>query len=195
MSANPLPPIDRRAFLKIDFGTGSAAMLGGLEAVVPVEIAARPADPPYRLILQNAYTVDPRFNSEKVRPPTRQQHLEKQSASGQLSREEPLDYLQDAHDEVREWAADELEERLDTSAEAERFGPLEFARNSDCSPSAPGTQVFEELDGKETDRLVERLVEDDQPGSCFTGIRLRGDVRALSSELARLGMNLVIAGR
>ena len=194
LKRKPEPPIDtskdttmhmdRRDFIKIVFGTTSMVMLQGAKPLLAEEIAERPAAEPYALELDSGgYIIDAEFDYENFSLPTRREY----EGWNELSKRERKDLI--AEMEFEDSSSVEIQDWLDTPMELEEFGGHEFVRMGPCKT---GVSLLESMSSKDADELGLYLVDGEQPGSCFVGVRFIGDLDELNSWFERNGWNLVI---
>jgi len=196
LKRKPEPPIDtpkdttmhmdRRDFIKIVFGTTSMVLLQGAKPLLAEEVAERPAAEPYALELDSGgYIIDAEFDYENFSPPTRREY----EGWDDLSKRKRKDLI--AEWEFENFSSAEIQDWLDTPMELEEFGAHEFARMGPCKT---GVSLLENMSPKDAHELGLDLVDGEQPGSDFVGVRFSGDLDELNTWVARNGWNLVIKG-
>ncbi len=204
--------LSRREILRIVFETAPVAALVATQPAIAGGLAQQPEWPeakrelprhdPIIMGLDHGYFVDPDFEYEDA--PTFAQYYEVNKMDDKQRVDFYVEHFQeDAFDVVaKEFAldVDELEELepehvhvLDSLFTAWLDNPMEewgFYENALNSEYWMGMELLEEL-GKEVGReLGLRLVEGDQPGSSFCGVRFVGDADVLNAMLYRLGINM-----
>lgn len=188
--------VDRRDFLTLVFGSVSAVAISGGVGLWPTEAASRPLAEPARLALDyEGYVIDPLFEYCPELP-TFREVLGIEGSS-------PLDAAVELEDELwrfdhvdedpRNWSERDIKEIsawLDSQVELDDLGPWQVMEYTEYGA---GLRLYESMSVKDAERLGFTLVEGPMPGSDFVGLRFDGDIEKLNQNLARLGMNLVIA--
>ena len=178
--------MDRRDFIKIVFGTTSMVLLQGAKPLLVEEIEERPAAEPYALELDSGgYIIDAEFDYENYCPPTRREY----EGWDELSKRERKDLI--AEMGFEDFSSAEILDWLDSPMELEEFGGHEFARMGPCKT---GVSLLENMSPKDAHELGLYLVDGEQPGSDFVGVRFTGDLDELNTWFVRNGWNLVIKG-
>ena len=195
--------VSRRDFLKIVFGTASAAALTHpLSLLWPEEAAARPLADPYILGLDDSgYLIDPAYDWRTEYPPVREEvGYDTCTLRGKLSVfEEQLgldEMMKYTNKPLSQWNRNDLaeverdyNEWLDEPREPET---LSFREGALRSPYWPGIEIYEQL-WQEIAALGLVYVEGDAPfGSSFCGVRYDGDLIDLNNALAKGGLNMVV---
>ena len=199
--------LNRRDFLKIAFGTVSAAALSGPLALVwPEEARSRPVAEPWLIDLEDGFLVDRAWVDDDW--PTYREHWDYDWLSIDAKIKQLLTYA--GYDDDRQLFNEHLiskprsgwHQRALARIELELGGILDEPIDADLmtfdellrhGPHVPGASVLDHLPAEEQERLGLKLVEGLSPGNDnFCGVRFRGDVGELNEALARHGINVVV---
>ena len=188
--------VNRREFLALVFASASAAALSGGLALWPAEAVARPLAEPARLTIDDyGYVIDPLFEYCPKFPTFRELlNLEGRSTADVAAKlEDELWRFEHIDSDPRNWSPGDIKEInawLDSEVELHDLGPWKAMEYTEYGA---GLQLYESMKWEDFRDLGFELVEGDRPGSDFVGVRFGGDVEELNNNLARLGMNLIIA--
>ena len=189
--------VNRRDFLTLVFGSVSAVAISGGVGLWPIEAASRPLAEPARLALDSEdYVIDPLFEYCPELPTFRELlGLEENSPldSAIELKDELFWRFEHIDDDPQNWSERDIKEIaawLDSQVELEDLGPWEVMKYTEYGA---GLSLYESMSFKDAERLGFVLVEGPMPGSDFVGLRFDGDIEELNQNLARLGMNLIIA--
>jgi len=188
--------VDRRDFLTLVFGSVSAVAISGGVGLWPTEAASRPLAEPARLALDyEGYVIDPLFEYCPELPTFREVlGIEGSSpVDAAIELEDELWRFDHVDDDPRNWSERDIKEIsswLDSQVELDDLGPWQAMKYTEYGA---GLRLHESMSFKDAERLGFTLVECPTIGSDFVGLRFDGDIDELNQNLARLGMNLIIA--
>ncbi|MBN42077.1 MAG: hypothetical protein CL573_01155 [Alphaproteobacteria bacterium] len=188
--------VDRRDFLTLVFGSVSAVAISGGVGLWPTEAASRPLAEPARLALDyEGYVIDPLFEYCPELPTFRELiGLEDNSPlDSAIELKDELWRFEHIDDDPQNWSERDIKEItawLDKQVEIEDLGPWQAMKYTEYGA---GLRLHESMSFKDAERLGFTLVECPTIGSDFVGLRFDGDIEELNQNLARLGMNLIIA--
>lgn len=195
--------VTRREFLKITFGTASAAALSGpLTLVLPKEAHSRPVAEPRLIDLEDGYLVDGEWD-ESMFPTYREQwgydtlsikekvetlldhwgYDEKTLAQDYEIIRPPKGWDAQSIAEIESTFGDLLDDQVDTE-------DLSFNDQLRYGPYSVGKDVLDVFNQEEQKELGLWIVEGEHPGSDFCGVRFAGDIDELNEALARHGVNI-----
>jgi hypothetical protein len=201
--------LSRRDFLKLAFGTVSAAALTGPLALLWPEAAkARPMVEPAELFLDDDHClVDGPYRDISWDPPTRREYhgLDRMTlrARYQFWRDWATDddfqeFLYDGRD-VADWTAEdratfeafeaEYAEWLDETMDLEELPERELALMTEYGPAI---ELYEELGPERAVALGLYEAVIGSPGASGYAIGFAGDVEQLNAALAAAGINVVV---